>query len=179
MKCKLSDLCDIQIGRTPPRKEPHWFNTGADSDFIWVSIKDLGECNKYVNFSSETISSEGQSRFNIPIVKSGTIVLSFKLTVGRIAIASKDLLTNEAIAQLPIKDTSKVDRDFLYYYLLRFPWSTLGSTSSIATAVNSKLIKEMEIDIPDISIQKKVASILTSLDKKIDTNTSINNNLVA
>ena len=177
MKYKLSELCDVQIGRTPPRKEFDWFNTGSNSDFTWVSIKDLGECNKYIDFSSETISSNGQKKFNIPIVKSGTILLSFKLTVGRVAIATKDLLTNEAIAQLPIMDSSKVDRDFLYYYLLRYPWDSLGSTSSIATAVNSKMIKEMEVDIPNIAVQRKIAEILSTIDEKIIINTQINNNL--
>ena len=177
MKYKLIDLCDIQIGRTPPRKEFQWFNTGATNDFTWVSIKDLGDCNKYINSSSETISCVGQKKFNIPIVKAGTILLSFKLTVGRVAIATKDLLTNEAIAQLPIKDPSKVDRDFLYYYLLRFPWSTLGSTSSIATAINSKIIKEMEVELPDIITQRKIANILSILDEKINNNKAINDNL--
>lgn len=177
MKYKLIDLCDIQIGRTPPRKEFQWFNTGATNDFTWVSIKDLGDCNKYINSSSETISCVGQKKFNIPIVKAGTILLSFKLTVGRVAIATKDLLTNEAIAQLPIKDPSKVDRDFLYYYLLKFPWSTLGSTSSIATAINSKIIKEMEVELPDTITQRKIANILSILDEKINNNKAINDNL--
>ena len=177
MKYKLSDICDIKIGRTPPRKESQWFNTGLYSDYTWVSIKDLGECNKYIDFSSETISLDGQEKFNIPIVKTGTILLSFKLTVGRVAIATKNLLTNEAIAQLPIKDSSKVDRDFLYYYLLRYPWSTLGSTSSIATAINSKLIKEMEVELPDILMQRKIANILSTFDEKINTNYDTNNNL--
>ena len=178
MKYKLSDICDIKIGRTPPRKESKWFNTGLYSDYTWVSIKDLGECNKYIDFSSETISLDGQEKFNIPIVKTGTILLSFKLTVGRVAIATKNLLTNEAIAQLPIKDSSKVDRDFLYYYLLRYPWSTLGSTSSIATAINSKMIKEMEVELPDILMQKKIANILSTFDEKINTNYDTNNNLL-
>lgn len=178
MKYKLIDLCDIQIGRTPPRKEFQWFNTGATNDFTWVSIKDLGDCNKYINSSSETISCVGQKKFNIPIVKAGTILLSFKLTVGRVAIATKDLLTNEAIAQLPIKDPSKVDRDFLYYYLLKFPWSTLGSTSSIATAINSKIIKEMEVELPDTITQRKIANILSILDEKINNNKAINDNLL-
>lgn len=179
MKYKLSDLCDIQIGRTPPRKEPVWFNSGNVSDYTWISIKDLGECNKYISYSSETITQEGQRKFNIPIVKAGTLVLSFKLTVGRLAIAATDLLTNEAIAQLPIKDHCKVDRDFLYYYLLKFPWSTLGNTSSIATAINSKTIKEMEVELPDIDTQKKIAKILSSLDSKINNNCAINDNLAA
>ena len=178
MRYKLADLCDIKIGRTPPRKEPQWFNTGLISDYTWVSIKDLGECNKYIDFSSETISLVGQEKFNIPVVKAGTIIMSFKLTVGRLAIVKKNLLTNEAIAQLPIKDPSKVDRDFLYYYLLTYPWNILGSTSSIATAINSKMIKQMEVELPDILIQRKIANILSIVDEKININHAINNNLL-
>ena len=170
---KLSDLCDIKIGRTPPRKEFSWFNQGPD-DFLWVSIKDLGNCNKFIGFSSETISVAGQKQFNIPIVKEGTVLLSFKLTVGRVAIASKDLLTNEAIAQLPIVRKDILDRDFLYYFLKNFNYNVLGNTSSIGNAINSQIIKDMEIDIPDIVEQKKIVKVLSSLDEEINNTQSIN-----
>ncbi len=171
---KLNDLCDVKIGRTPPRKEFCWFNTGNEDDFVWVSIKDLGDCNKYISSSSETISSDGQKKFNIPIVNPNVVLLSFKLTVGRVAITTRELLTNEAIAQLPIRDKKVLDTDFLYYYLKQYPWKTLGSTSSIATAINSKMIKEMPVQIPDITSQRKIVQLLNSLDSKITINNKEN-----
>ena len=175
---KLSDLCDVQIGRTPPRNEHEWFNP-ASGGWKWASIKDLGLCNKYLSETSETISREAQIKFNIPVVQAGTLLLSFKLTIGRLAFTTEDMLTNEAIAQLPVKKPDLLDKDFLYYYLKKYPWDKLGNTSSIATAVNSKTIKDMRVSLPPLPIQRKISSILKILDEKINVNTEINDNLVA
>lgn len=175
----LKDICDIQIGRTPPRAESKWFNSGSQNDFLWASIKDMGECSKFICKTNETLTKEAQERFNVPIVEKGTILLSFKLTVGRVAIAEQNMLTNEAIAQLKIKDDTVVDRDYLYYLLKNYPWKTLGSTSSIATAVNSTMIKNMVIELPSIKEQKKIASILNKVDNKIETNLKVIENISA
>ena len=119
MKYRLEELVDLKIGRTPPRKEQQWFNQGSD-DWKWVSIKDMGVSGRYISETSETISKEAQTKFNIPIVRKGTVILSFKLTVGRVAIVDEDMLTNEAIAQLPINDTNIVRPLYLYYLLKNF-----------------------------------------------------------
>ena len=178
MKYVLEDLVDLKIGRTPPRKEFQWFNTTGEG-FKWVSIKDMGNSGKYISETSEYLTVAAQEKFNIPIVEAGTILLSFKLTVGRLAITTERMLTNEAIAQLPIKDNTIVDAQFLYYYLKNYNFNQLGSTSSIATAINSTYLKKMVIDLPPLHLQKKIASILSSIDEKITENSRINNNLVA
>lgn len=177
MKYRLEELVDLKIGRTPPRKEQQWFNQGSD-DWKWVSIKDMGVSGRYISETSETISKEAQTKFNIPIVRKGTVILSFKLTVGRVAIVDEDMLTNEAIAQLPINDTNIVRPLYLYYLLKNYKFDQLGSTSSIATAVNSSYLKKMEIEIPDIHEQDRVISILQSLDNELELNREINDNLL-
>ncbi len=139
----------------------------------------MGSCGKYISDTSENISLEGQGKFNIPIVKDNTVLLSFKLTVGRVAITRGEMLTNEAIAQLPIKNPEVVDTEYLYYYLKNYKYETLGSTSSIATAVNSNYLKNMKLELPDLCTQKKIANILSVIDDKIEKNEQINNNLVA
>lgn len=177
MKYRLEEIVDLKIGRTPPRKEQQWFNQGPE-DWKWVSIKDMGVPGRYISKTSETISKDAQVKFNIPIVKKGTVILSFKLTVGRVAIVNEDMLTNEAIAQLPIKDTNMVRPLYLYYLLKNYKFDQLGSTSSIATAVNSSYLKKMEIEIPDIQEQDRVISILQSLDNELELNGNINDNLL-
>ena len=176
MKYKLEDLVDLQIGRTPPRKEFEWFNTNGEG-YKWVSIKDMGNSGRFISDTSEYLTEAAQKRFGIPIVEKGTLLLSFKLTVGRLCITTDNMLTNEAIAQLPIKDSNIVDRDFLYYYLKNYNFHQLGSTSSIATAINSTYLKKMEIDLPSIDQQWAIAAVLSSIDDKIESNNAINNNL--
>ena len=142
---RADEVYEINIGKTPPRKEAEWF-TNDESDNIWVSIADMGSCGVFISKSSEYLTNEAIKRFNIQMVDEGSVLLSFKLTVGRVAIADTRLTTNEAIARFVLPQNYY--REFLYLYLKQYKYGNLGSTSSIATAVNSKTIKGMEFIIP-------------------------------
>lgn len=95
--CRADEYFDISIGKTPPRKEPQWFSTNP-KDVTWVSISDMGTCGLYISESSEQLTKEAVDRHNVKIVPDNTVLLSFKLTVGRIAITDGEMTTNEAIA---------------------------------------------------------------------------------
>ena len=142
---KAQEVFEINIGKTPPRKEQEWFSENNE-DNVWVSIADMGACGMFISDSSEYLTNDAIKRFNIQMVERNSILLSFKLTVGRVAIADTKLTTNEAIARfiLPQEDY----REFLYLYLKQYKYCNLGSTSSIATAVNSKTIKGMRLLFP-------------------------------
>lgn len=171
----LGDICDIKIGRTPPRKESQWFS--ATKGRKWVSIKDMGNSGRNIFTTSEYLTDRAVEKFRVPLIKKGTLLLSFKLTVGRLGFATEGMHSNEAIAQLPVKNPSIVDKDWLYYYLKNFDFGSLSSTSSIATAVNSQTVKNIRIELPDLEKQKKIADILGSIDEKIELNRQMNETL--
>lgn len=171
----LGDICDIKIGRTPPRKQLQWFS--ESHGIKWASIKDMGNTGKYISQTSEFLTADAIKKFNIPIIPAGTLLMSFKLTVGRLGFTEYDMCSNEAIAQLPIKDPDIVDKNYLYYYLKNFNFGSLSSTSSIATAVNSKTVKNISVNLPPLDQQKKIADILSSLDEKIELNRRMNETL--
>ena len=143
--CRADEYFDISIGKTPPRKEPQWFSTNPQ-DVTWVSISDMGTCGLYISSSSEQLTKEAVERHNVKVVPDNTVLLSFKLTVGRIAITNGEMTTNEAIAHF--KTDKKEINEYLYCFLKCFNYQTMGSTSSIATAVNSKIIKGMPFVVP-------------------------------
>ena len=143
--CRADEYFDISIGKTPPRKEPQWFSTNPQ-DVTWVSISDMGTCGLYISSSSEQLTKQAVERHNVKVVPDNTVLLSFKLTVGRIAITNGEMTTNEAIAHF--KTDKKEINEYLYCYLKCFNYQTMGSTSSIATAVNSKIIKGMPFVVP-------------------------------
>ena len=143
--CRADEYFDISIGKTPPRKEPQWFSTNPQ-DFTWVSISDMKSCGLYISSSSEQLTKDAVDRHNVKVVPDNTVLLSFKLTVGRIAITNGEMTTNEAIAHF--KTNKKEINEYLYCYLKCFNYQTMGSTSSIATAVNSKIIKGMPFVVP-------------------------------
>ena len=145
------EIATISIGKTPPRNQKECFSHKKDSNYTWVSIKDLGNCNVFIKESSEYLTTDAVNNYNVKIVPKGAVLLSFKLTIGRIAIAESILTTNEAIAHF-YNMKHGVNKEYLYSYLQHFDYNTLGSTSSIATAVNSKIIRKIPILLPDTDI---------------------------
>lgn len=159
-------LSDVGIGKTPPRKEPQWF-TEESGDWRWVSIKDMGAGTLYQQMSSEYLTKEAVSRFNVRVVPDNTVLLSFKLTVGRVAISDGELLTNEAIAHFKLSFDPVVSSEYLYLYLKSFDFSSLGSTSSIADAVNSKTIRDLPVLLPSKELVARLGEAIRPLFQEI------------
>jgi len=145
---EINDITNLSIGRTPPRKEKQWFTINSN-DYKWISIKDMGSSGPYIVETSEYLTNEAISQFNIPIIPENTVILSFKLTVGRVSITTENMLSNEAIAHLKLKQDFKHFNQYIYLFLKDYNYSSLGSTSSIATAVNSKMIRDIKIIVPN------------------------------
>lgn len=135
----------ITIGKTPSRAEKQWF-TDSREGTPWISISDMGESGAFAFYSKEGLTADAIIRHNMKVVPKGTILVSFKLTVGRVAITSIDMCTNEAIAHFYIDND--LDRAYTYCYLKNFEYDSLGNTSSISKAINSKIIKSMPFIMP-------------------------------
>lgn len=174
--CRADEYFDISIGKTPPRKEPQWFSTNPQ-DVTWVSISDMGTCGLYISSSSEQLTKEAVERHNVKLVPDNTVLLSFKLTVGRIAITNGEMTTNEAIAHF--KTDKKEINEYLYCYLKCFNYQTMGSTSSIATAVNSKIIKGMPFVVPTNDELEEFHGFAATMFAKIKANQIETDNLMA
>lgn len=118
-----------------------------------------------LDYSSEYLTREAVSKFNVCVVPNNTVLLSFKLTIGRVAISDGKITTNEAIAHF------KTDNPFLVEYtylaLKDYKFSNLGSTSSIATAINSKIIKTMPWIMPNENIIKEFHCITAPIFESI------------
>ncbi|SCJ97215.1 EcoKI restriction-modification system protein HsdS [uncultured Clostridium sp.] len=167
----IDEISNVNIGKTPPRKEHQWFSDNDNkNDIRWISIKDLGNSGAYINKTTERLTEEAVNKFNVKIIPDNTVVLSFKLTIGRVAITVGKMLSNEAIAHFVIDDNSKVISEYIYLYLKIFKYEMLGSTSSIATAINSKIVKTIPIIIPEEDIMKNFKKIIGVLFKQIKEN---------
>lgn len=150
---QAGSVADVGIGKTPPRKETEWFSENPD-DMRWVSIRDLGLSGTFVHATRERLTHEAVSRFNIRLVPDYTVLLSFKLTIGRVAITDGAMTTNEAIAHFNLPSSPQITTEYLYWYLQQFDYSKLGSTSSIAEAVNSRMIRNLPVLVPSRQLAK-------------------------
>lgn len=150
---KLSELLDISIGRTPSRNEPNYWGKGHP----WVSIRDLSS--KTVVGTKEQITDLGVSGARCKLIPKGTLLFSFKLTIGKMAFAGRDLYTNEAIAAFSIKDKKKLNPDFLYYALQAATYG--GSNQAVmGKTLNSKSLANIEIPVPPLDDQIRIARLL-------------------
>ena len=147
------------------------------NDVTWVSISDMGNCGLYISNSSEQLTLDAVQKHNVKIVPDNTVILSFKLTVGRVAITNGEMTTNEAIAHF--KTEKKEINEYLYCYLKSFNYQTMGSTSSIATAVNSKIIKGMPFAVPTNEEIDEFHFIAAPMFEKIKENQFENANLMS
>lgn len=166
-KVKADQIFDIKIGKTPPREETKWF-TENKQGIKWISIRDINSSSVFIFNTNEEIVYDGISKFNLNIVKKNTVILSFKLTVGKIAIATEDMVSNEAIAHFNIINESIMNREYIYCYLKNFQYAELGNTSSIGNAINSKIVKRMPIIKPAKNIINRFSESICSMLDEID-----------
>ncbi len=164
---KLWEICDIKIWWTPSRKDKDnfWWN------FLWCSIWDLKT--KYILDTKEKITDKGVSNSNVKLIKKWTLLMSFKLSIWKLAFAWKDLYTNEAIAWLEINNVNEIDKEFLYYSLLGYDFSNSWKYTAVKWAtLNKKKLELLNIPLPPLSTQKlivaKLDELFANLDKQIE-----------
>ena len=162
----MSDVSTVGIGKTPPRKEPQWFSEKSQ-DIRWVSIRDMGDYGTYAFKTSEFLTNDAVEKFNVRRIPENTVLMSFKLTVGRLAISHGKLTSNEAIAHFKLDKNPVLSTEYIYMALKNFNFSSLSSTSSIADAVNSKTVRELPILVPEKEILDSFQNIISSIFEKI------------
>ena len=163
---RADSFFNITIGKTPPRAEKQWFIEDG-SGMPWISISDMGSDSAFLFETSEGLTLEAIKRHNVKVVPANTVLLSFKLTVGRVSITTTEMCTNEAIAHFVTDDD--FIREYAYCYLKNFHYDELGSTSSISKAINSKIVKAMPFVMPSDDTVKAFHKVMKPIFDQIFT----------
>lgn len=170
LESTLGEICDLQMGGTPSRKNKNYWDRDKKTNNTWLSISDLLNTDAgVINDSREYLSDEGAKK--VKIVKKGTLLMSFKLTLGRLAVAGKDLRTNEAIMALPIKSNIHLEIGYLKYVLESIDWEkmTEGGRKVKGVTLNKDKIAKIKIRYPDSKEEQvKVISELSDAISLID-----------
>lgn len=153
---RLGDLCTLGMGRTPSRINDDYWGRG----YKWLSIADLKA--KVITESSEEITELAAKQ--IPLIKKGTLLMSFKLSIGRLAFAGCDLFTNEAICSF---NELKANAEYLYYALQRVDFSLYGKQAVKGFTLNKASLQLVEVAIPTIEEQTAIVTILSDLDAEL------------
>ncbi len=156
MRVKLGEVFDLQMGKTPARNNPDYWN----GDNAWVSISDLGNAEKYIDRTKEKITDKGVKESGIKIVPKGTVIMSFKLSIGKTAITAGDMYTNEAIMAFLDKKVCEIDTDYLYHLFSGFDWSAGTNKAVMGLTLNKATLSKKEIPLPPITEQRRIAAVL-------------------
>lgn len=153
----LDELCQINVGRTPARANPEFWGSGEP----WLSIADMNQ-GGVIRSTKEQITSVAAASGRQ--VQPGTVLLSFKLSIGKVAVAGIPLYTNEAIAALPIRDASRLDSDYLVHALRSLDLADGANLAAMGATLNKAKLKEVEIPVPPLDEQRRIAAILDQAD---------------
>ena len=153
---RLGEICEIGMGRTPPRLNQAYWGRG----YKWLSIADLHT--KVVSESKEEITELAASM--MAIIPKGTLLMSFKLSLGRMCFAGCDLFTNEAICSF---NELQAIPEFLYYVLGRTDFSLYGKQAVKGYTLNKQSLKLVEIPFPPLPEQTAIAAVLSDMDTEL------------
>ena len=172
----VKDEFKLSMGKTPARNNPECWDNGNHK---WVSISDMSSYARYTGDTSEYITDYAIADSGIKPVPKGTIIMSFKLSIGRTAITSEDIYTNEAIMAFADFDEKKFNIDFLHFLIANKNW-LLGAKQAVkGQTLNKEPIGNAKIIIPPIEMQEQFARIYNQADKSklTQNNTLLNNKL--
>lgn len=150
----LNELCEINIGKTPARAEADYWS----GDNKWLSIADIK--NKYLKTTKETITEFAVEKCNMKLIPKNTVVMSFKLSLGKMAILKEDMYSNEAIASFPILKPDTVLPEYLYYALKTVKLEEYADKAAKGITLNKKKLNQIKIPYTNIRNQKKIVSIM-------------------
>ena len=164
--CRLGDLAERIVGKTPERANAAYWSPG---NMPWVSISDMQDYGTVVS-TKESISVLAENNvFSNRVSKKGSLIMSFKLTVGRTCILGIDAYHNEAITTFLIPDWLDTLKMYLFWLLPIFTNSSESKDAVKGKTLNKDSINATYIPLPPLSIQKaiiaKIKEVFAAIDK--------------
>lgn len=163
-KYSIKDLFELQMGKTPDRQNSLYWTQGKHK---WFSIADMSKSEIYSKDTDEYISDLAVEKSGIKKVKKGTIFMSFKLTIGKVLIASEDVYTNEAIMafneRYPYEAETglRISKKWIYYTFLYKDWLENAAQAVKGRTLNKESIGNSNIIVPKYELQQQFVEIAT------------------
>ena len=157
MRYKLKEIFDLQMGKTPSRNNSEYWNT---KDYKWISIADLSQTGKYISDTKEYLSDSAVKESGIKVIPVNTVVMSFKLSIGKTAITAEDMYSNEAIMAFHDKHVVEMIPEYIYYMFLYKNWDEGSNKAVMGKTLNKATLSEIEIEICPVAEQKEIVNVL-------------------
>ena len=174
IECTLNDLGEIVGGATPSTQREDYYG----GDIPWITPKDLSSLQgRYISRGERNITKNGLASCSAQLMPPKTVLFTSRAPIGYVAIAEQTVCTNQGFKS--IVPNAKVNPLFLYY-LLVYNKETIEAMGSGTTfkEISGKAMRTVKVRIPsDMQSQIKIASLLDSIDSKIEANAKLNDNL--
>ena len=163
---RLEELFDLQMGKTPTRNNPEYWTS---KDHKWISIGDLSKCGKYISETKEYLSDKAVKDSGISLIPAETVVMSFKLSIGKTAITAEPMYSNEAIMSFHNRHLVDLLPDYVYYLLSGRDWDEGTNKAVMGKTLNKATLSRIKVKIHGIEQQRKIVSVLDNISSIIDT----------
>lgn len=160
MRYKLKEIFDLQMGKTPSRNNPDYWCT---EDNKWISIADLTKAGKYISDTKEFLSDAAVKESGIKIIPANTVIMSFKLSIGKTAITAEDMYSNEAIMAFHDKHAVDILPEYIFYLFKYRNWDESSNKAVMGKTLNKATLSEMEIDVCSIKKQREIVAVLDKM----------------
>jgi restriction endonuclease S subunit len=159
------------MGKTPSRNNPDYWSS---NDYAWVSISDMSNYDKYVSGTKEYISKQAVQESGIKTIPANTVIMSFKLSIGKTAITTSPIFSNEAIMAFIDKGITALDPEYIFYLFSGKNWDEGSNKAVMGKTLNKATLSDIEVDIPTQDVQKerieklnKISSLIADKKKQL------------
>ena len=170
----INDIGEIFSGGTPKTSVNDYWN----GEIGWITPKDLSDYeNIYIGHGERNITQEGLDKSSAKLVPKNTVLMTSRAPIGYIAIAKNELSTNQGFKSLFCNEEICYYKYFYYWLKLNINYIINNANGSTFKEISGSTFRNLNISLPSLKNQKKIASILWNIDEKIETLNKINNNL--
>lgn len=169
---KLSELFNMQMGKTPARNNSKYWDNGI---YPWISISDFSNNGKFIKTTKEKITDMAVVATGIKPISTGTVIMSFKLSIGKVAVVQTDeskTYSNEAIMAFEIKKDLPagigLTNEYLYYLLSSIKFDNIGNKAVMGKTLNRGILENIKVTIHSFDKQKKIVAVLDKITYLID-----------
>lgn len=163
-KVPLGDIAEISIGRTPSRGDASYWGP----DLPWLTIADMNQ-GRLLKHSKEQVTERAISSGLAKVVPVGTVLMSFKLTIGRVGITTVPLATNEAIAAFTPFVPAEAHTPFLAHALQWAAKSVTADRAAMGLTLNKQKLAKLLVPWPSIDEQRRITDILERAENVVST----------
>lgn len=174
LKTSLIDIVELIGGGTPKTSKAEYWGGNIN----WLSVKDFNNENRYVYSTEKTITEEGLNNSSTKLLRKDDIIISARGTVGELSMIPFPMAFNQSCYGIRAKEG--IDSTFLYYLIKHSVRKLKAMThGSVFDTITRDTFANIDVAIPDIEMQQRVAKMLANIDDKVENNQRINNNLAA